>query len=113
MSRLNFMRSRTLMSAAQPTRCCEFSTPPTALLTSWLRYPLVMMMGAASRTRAGSRMVVQPMARLTRLCASGTFFGYLPRLRNSESLKCWLSRTSIMKGLLVVEFACKEVNVVV
>ena len=42
------------MSAACPTKCCEFFTPPTSLLCFSHRYPLFTSMGIPNFSRTGS-----------------------------------------------------------
>lgn len=63
----------TTQSAAHPSRCCEDETPPTALLTSAERKPLVIVIGHFAKSLIGCKMRWHPQHILIICCVLGLF----------------------------------------
>ena len=79
--KLRVMKSRTsgitdggtTQSAAHPSRCCDDETPPTALLTSGERNPLVIVIGHLAKSLIGCKIRWHPQHILIICCALGLF----------------------------------------
>lgn len=77
--KLRVMKSRTscitdgetTQSAAHPSRCCDVGTPPTALLTSGERYPLVIVIGHFAKSLMGCNMRWHPQQMFIICCVFG------------------------------------------
>lgn len=63
----------TTQSAAHPSRCCEDDTPPTALLTSGERKPLVIVIGHLAKSLIGCKIRWHPQHILIICCVFGLF----------------------------------------
>lgn len=63
----------TIQSAAQPSRCCDDDTPPTALLTSGERNPLVIVIGHLAKSLIGCKIRWHPQQMLIICCVFGVF----------------------------------------
>ena len=79
--KLRVMKSRisgitdgeTTQSAAHPSRCCDDETPPTALLTSGERNPLVIVIGHLAKSLIGCKIRWHPQQMLIICCVFGLF----------------------------------------
>lgn len=63
----------TTQSAAHPSRCCDDETPPTALLTSFERKPLVIVIGHFAKSLIGCNIRWHPQQILIICCVFGLF----------------------------------------
>lgn len=94
-----------VMSAAQPSRCCEFLTPPTRLLTLGFLKPELTIIGPTT-ARAGSRIWMQPCNMLYRCKLVGLLLGHFAKLQNSLSVKCSVSCSLNSCSIFVFELSC-------
>lgn len=104
-SSLNLLGSFVVMSAAQPSRCCELLTPPTRLLTFGFLKPELMIIGPTI-LRAGSRIITHPYNILYRCNCVGLLPGYFSKLQNSLSVKCSVNSFLNSCSILVLELSC-------